>query len=53
MSRLLSAARKWGVIPSIRRLLWGEAHPPKVKRYGETSTPTTSSYYEGMHRYYR
>lgn len=53
MSTLLSAVRKRGLIPSMRRLLWGEAHPPKAKRYGETATPTTSSYYEGMHRYYR
>ena len=53
MSTLLSTVRKRGLIPSIRRLLLGEACPPKAKRYGETSTPTTSSYDEGMHRYYR
>ena len=53
MSSLFSAVRKRGLIPSMRRTLWGESRPPKAKRYGETSTPTTSSYYEGMHRYYR
>jgi len=42
-----------GLFPAIRRFLYGEANPPKAKRYGETTTPTTSSYYEGMHRYYR
>lgn len=42
-----------GLIPAVRRFFYGEARPPKAKRYGPTSTPTTSSYYEGMHRDYR
>jgi hypothetical protein len=29
------------------------ATPPKAKRYGETSTPTTSIYYEGMPEDYK
>ena len=31
----------------------GAAQPPKAKRYGETTTPTTSTYYEGMPEDYR
>jgi len=42
-----------GLIPLVRRFLGGAANPPKAKRYGETSTPTTSTYYEGMHEDYR
>jgi len=42
-----------GLIPAVRRFFHGEARPPKAKRYGPTSTPTTSSYYEGMPKYYR
>ena len=41
-----------GLIPRIRRFLYGAARPPKAKRYGPTSTPTSSSYYVGMHKYY-
>ena len=42
-----------GLIPLVRRFFVGEARSPKAKRYGPTSTPTSSSYYEGMHKYYR
>ena len=31
----------------------GASQPPKAKRYGETTTPTTSTYYEGMPMDYR
>ena len=49
-----STARPWlGLIPWARRLLLGEARPPKAKRYGPTSTRTTSTYYEGMPEGYR
>lgn len=42
-----------GLIPLVRRFFRGAIKPPKAKRYGPTSTPTTSSYYEGMNRHYR
>jgi len=42
-----------GLIPVLRRALFGSANAPKAKRYGETATPTTSSYYEGMGEDYR
>ena len=46
--------RPWpGLFPAIRRFLYGEANLPKAKRYGETTTPTTSTYYEGMDKDYR
>lgn len=46
--------RPWpGLFPAIKRFLYGEANPPKAKRYGETATPTTSTYYEGMPEDYR
>ena len=49
-----STVRPWlGLIPWARRLLLGEARPPKAKRYGPTSTRTTSTYYEGMPEGYR
>jgi len=48
------ARSSWpGLIPVVRRFFFGAARPPKAKRYGETSTPTTSRYYEGMDRNYR
>ena len=46
--------KSWpGLFPAVRRFFFGEANPPKAKRYGETSTPTTSTYYEGMDKDYR
>ena len=46
--------RPWpGLFPAIRRFFYGKANPPKAKRYGETTTPTTSTYYEGMNEDYR
>jgi len=42
-----------GLAPILRRILRGAARPPKAKRYHETTTPTSSSYYEGMHEDYR
>ena len=42
-----------GLLPLVRRFFYGVATPPKAKRYGPTSTPTTSSYYEGMNKNYR
>ncbi len=42
-----------GLMPVLHRFLRGAARPPKAKRYHETSTPTTSVYYEGMHGDYR
>jgi len=48
------SGRTWpGIIPVFRRFLHGEARAPKAKRYGETTTPTTSSYYAGMPEDYR
>jgi len=41
-----------GLLLGIRRVLWG-APAPKAKRYGETSTPTSSTYYRGMNEDYR
>jgi hypothetical protein len=40
-------------MPAVRRFFFGWFPSPKAKRYGETSTPTTSGYYEGMNRFYR
>ncbi|MCW3991642.1 MAG: phage portal protein [Candidatus Bathyarchaeota archaeon] len=49
-----STSRPWpGLVPWARRLLLGEARPPKARRRGPTSTRTTSSYYEGMPGGYR
>ena len=46
--------RPWpGFVPLVRRFFFGAANPPKAKRFGETSTPTTSTYYEGMPEDYR
>jgi len=42
-----------GLVPVIRRALFGSANAPKAKRYGETTTPTAGSYYEGMNEDYR
>ena len=42
-----------GLAPILRRMLRGAVHPPKAKRHHEASTPTASSYYEGMHGDYR
>jgi hypothetical protein len=42
-----------GLFQAAKRFLFGEVRPPKAKRYGETSTPTTSAYYEGMPEDYR
>ena len=42
-----------GLVPSLRRLLHGAARPPRARRYHETSTPTTATYYEGMPEDYR
>ncbi|TET70851.1 phage portal protein [Candidatus Bathyarchaeota archaeon] len=42
-----------GLVPVLHRLLHGSARSPKAKRYHETTTPTTSVYYEGMHGDYR
>jgi len=54
MSRERASKRAWpGLVPSVRRFFFGEARPPKAKRYSETSTPTTSRYYEGMNENYR
>lgn len=41
-----------GLLRGLRRVLWG-ASAPKAKRYGETSTPTSSTYYRGMNEDYR
>ncbi|MHA1878305.1 MAG: hypothetical protein ACTSUC_17830 [Promethearchaeota archaeon] len=41
-----------GLLCRLRRVLWG-ASAPKAKRYGETSTPTSSTYYRGMNEDYR
>jgi len=41
-----------GLLRGLRRALWG-ASAPKAKRYGETSTPTSSTYYRGMNEDYR
>ncbi|RLI01279.1 hypothetical protein DRO31_06845 [Candidatus Bathyarchaeota archaeon] len=41
-----------GLLHGLRRVLWG-ASVPKAKRYGETSTPTSSTYYQGMNQDYR
>ncbi|NVM55289.1 MAG: hypothetical protein HWN66_16400, partial [Candidatus Helarchaeota archaeon] len=46
--------RPWpGLFHVIRRFFYGKASLPKAKRYGETTTPTTSTYYEGMDKDYR
>jgi len=46
--------RPWpGFVPLVRRFFFRAANPPKAKRFGETSTPTTSTYYEGMPEDYR
>ena len=42
-----------GLVPALRRFFLGGVRSPKAKRYGETSTPTTSGYYEGMNMFYR
>ena len=47
-------SKSWpGLLKAARRFFLGEIQTPKAKRYGETSTPTTSSYYEGMDQDYR
>lgn len=54
MSREDASTRAWpGLVPAVRRFFFGAASPPKAKRYSETSTPTTSRYYEGMNEGYR
>jgi len=42
-----------GLVPSIRRFFLGAASAPRAKRRGETSTLTSSTYYEGMPEDYR
>lgn len=45
---------KWPGLKNILRRFWyGEARPPKTRRLGETGTPTTTEYYEGMDKDYR
>ncbi|MHA1280161.1 MAG: hypothetical protein ACTSQ8_23480, partial [Candidatus Helarchaeota archaeon] len=41
-----------GLLRGLRQVLWG-ASAPKAKRFGETSTHTTSTYYRGMNKDYR
>jgi len=41
-----------GLLRRLRRAVLG-ASAPKAKRYGETSTPTSSTYYRGMNEDYR
>jgi len=46
--------QRWpGLRPMWRRLLYGGVKTPKLRRYGETGTPTGSEYYEGMDPDYR
>jgi hypothetical protein len=40
------------IMAALRRLVGG-VQVPKAKRYGETSTPTSSTYYSGMNEDYR
>jgi hypothetical protein len=42
-----------GLIPLARKFLYGGVRTPKLKRYSSTSTPTTSTNYEGMNANYR
>lgn len=42
-----------GLVPMFRTFLHGGVKVPKLKRIGETGTPTTRIDYEGMHKYYR
>ena len=50
----MMSGRSWpGLIPVFRRIIFGEANAPKARRYGETTTPTASTYYEGMPEDYR
>jgi len=42
-----------GLVFAVKRILFGEANQPKAKRYSETSTPTQSTYYQGMDQDYR
>ena len=42
-----------GLLPVVRRLLFGVSNPPKAKRSGYGATPTTSTFYEGMNEDYR
>ena len=42
-----------GVTRAVRRLLLGSASVPRARRFGEGSTPTASTYYEGMQEDYR
>jgi hypothetical protein len=43
---------KEGILTAARRLLLGTS-TPKARRVGDSSTPTTASWYEGMHWGYR
>lgn len=46
--------RAWeGLIPKINRFLHGGVKVPKLRKWGETGTPTDSSFYEGMDKHYR
>jgi hypothetical protein len=52
--RTMSGERTWqGIIPVMRRVLFGGARQPKARRIGEAGTPTTSDYYAGMNEDYR
>ncbi len=42
-----------GIVPLVKRVLYGGVRVPKLKRYGTTSTPTGSENYETMHKDYR
>ena len=50
---MMSKSSWLGLVPALRRLFLGGVKPPKAKRFGETSTPTTNTYYEGMTQDYR
>ena len=46
--------RRWpGIIPLARKFFYGGVRVPKLRRYSETATPTTSEQYASMHKDYR
>ena len=50
----MSEKKGWpGLKPMWNRFLYGGVRTPKLRRYGETSTPTGSEQYENMHKDYR
>ncbi len=50
----MSGERTWqGIIPVMKRVLFGGVRQPKARRIGEAGTPTTSDYYAGMNEDYR